>query len=65
MSWKEMDDGLEKLEVWTRENLPPRPTSPAARTRDPSHSLALAQRRTTWVAGAALLLGVSTLFLLL
>ena len=65
MNWKEMDDGLEKLEAWTRENLPPTPTSPPARSADGSRSLALAQRRTTVVAGAAVILGVGTLFLLL
>ncbi len=65
MNWREMDDGLEKLEAWTRENLPPTPSSPPARSSDPSRSLALAQRRSTLVAGAALLFGVTTLLLLL
>ena len=65
MNWKEMDDGLEKLEAWTRENLPPAPTSRSTRTANRSRSLVLGQRRTAVVAGAAVILGVSTLFLLL
>jgi hypothetical protein len=65
MNWQEMDDGPEKLEAWTREYLPPRPTLPRARSVDPACSRAMAQRRGTLVAGAAVVLGVSTLWLLL